>query len=49
MSQPYVHGITDTLTHDIASSLTAGHTAADGTRSASRWSVLTAGSRATSR
>ncbi len=30
MSQPYVHGITDTLTHDIASSLTAGHVAADG-------------------
>ena len=44
MSQPYVHGITETLTHDIASSLTAGRT-----RSASRWSVLTAGSRATSR
>jgi hypothetical protein len=30
MSQPYVHGITDTVTHDIASSLTAGHIAADG-------------------
>jgi len=30
MSQPYVHGITETLTHDIASSLTAGHIAADG-------------------
>ena len=28
MSQPYVHGITDTVTHDIASSLTAGHIAA---------------------
>ena len=30
MSQPYVKGITDTLTHDIASSLTAGRIAADG-------------------
>ncbi len=30
MSQPYVHGITETLTHHIASSLTAGHIAADG-------------------
>jgi len=30
MSQPYVDGITDTVTHDIASSLTAGHIAADG-------------------
>ena len=29
MSQPYVDGITDTVTHDIASSLTAGHIAAD--------------------
>ena len=27
MSQPYVDGITDTVTHDIASSLTAGHIA----------------------
>ena len=27
MSQPYVHGITETLTHHIASSLTAGHIA----------------------
>lgn len=27
MSQPYVHGTTGTLTHDIASSLTAGHIA----------------------
>jgi hypothetical protein len=30
MSQPYVDGITDTVTHDIASSLTAGHIAANG-------------------
>ena len=30
MSQPYVHGITGTVTHDIASSLTAGRIAADG-------------------
>ena len=30
MSQPYVHGITDTVTHDIASSPTAGHIAAGG-------------------
>jgi hypothetical protein len=30
MSQPYVDGITDTVTHDIASSLTAGQIAAGG-------------------
>ena len=28
MSQPYVDGITDTVTHNLASSLTAGQTAA---------------------
>ena len=28
MSQPYVDGITDTVTHDLASSLTAGQIAA---------------------
>ena len=30
MSQPYVHGITDTVTHGTACSLTAGHIAAGG-------------------
>jgi hypothetical protein len=29
MSQPYVEGITDAVTHDIASSLTTGQIAAD--------------------
>ena len=29
MSQPYVEGITDTVTHDIASSLAAGQFTAD--------------------
>jgi hypothetical protein len=29
MSQPYVDGITDTVTHDIASSLTVGQIADD--------------------
>ncbi|HYB16943.1 MAG TPA: hypothetical protein VEF71_15915 [Streptosporangiaceae bacterium] len=29
MSQPYVEGITDTVTHDLASTLTAGQIAAD--------------------
>jgi len=28
MSQPYVNGITDTVTHDLASTLTAGQIAA---------------------
>jgi len=29
MSQPYVEGITDTVTHDLASTMTAGQIAAD--------------------
>jgi hypothetical protein len=29
MSQPYVHGVTDTVTHEIASILTVGRIAAD--------------------
>ena len=50
VSQTYVDGITDTVSHGVASTLTAGQIAiaAARTRSASRWSALTAGSPATS-
>ena len=32
LSQPYVDGITDTVTHDLASSLTVGQIAVGGSR-----------------